>query len=117
MLQYDRANIKWTEAMALGNARSSTDDGGPVPMEIDRVKGGKGKDKGKKGKVKGKEFKVKGKYAKNDGGKSKGKDKGKSKDYGKHGKGAGVGRGLYLQMFASYAVEKDIGAVNVQSGH
>ena len=50
VLQYDRANIKWTDAMALGNARSSTDDGGPVPMEIDRVKGGKGKDKGKKAK-------------------------------------------------------------------
>ena len=65
------------------------------PWRLTGSKEAKGKDKGKKGKVKGKDFKgdVKGKYAKNDGGKSKGKDKGKRKDYGKHGKGAGVGRG------------------------
>ena len=93
VLQYDRANIRWTEAMALGTSR--TDDGGPAPMEVDRVKDGKGKDKGKKGNLKGKDLKgsSKGKHSKSDGGKSKGQDKGKSKDYGKHGKSAGQGRG------------------------
>ena len=40
ILQYDRANIKWTEAMALGNSRPSG-DGGPAPMDIYRVKGAK----------------------------------------------------------------------------
>ena len=49
VLQYDRGSIKWTEAMVLGNARSSTDDGGPVPMEIDRVKGGQRKRQGQEG--------------------------------------------------------------------
>eukprot|EP00435_Cladocopium_sp_Y103_P028477 s351_g7.t1 len=78
VLQYDRANIKWTEAMSLGTSRPS-DDGGPLPMDIDRVKG-KSKDKGKKGKTKGKDFKGKGKSQRADGGKSKGKDKGKGKD-------------------------------------
>ena len=93
VLQYDQASIRWTEAMALGTSR--TDDGGPAPLEVDRVKGGKGKDKGKKGKVKGRDFKGsnKGKHSKSVGGKSKGKDKGKGKDYGKHGKSAVRGRG------------------------
>eukprot|EP00435_Cladocopium_sp_Y103_P075477 s444_g58.t1 len=57
VLQYDRANIKWTEAMSLVISRPSHDDGDPAPMDVDRVKGGKGKDKGKKGKSKGKDSK------------------------------------------------------------
>jgi hypothetical protein len=93
VLQYDQASIRWTEAMALGTSR--TDDGGPAPLEVDRVKGGKGKDKGKKGKVKGRDFKGsnKGKHSKSVGGKPKGKDKGKGIDYGKHGKSAVQGHG------------------------
>ena len=57
---------------------SRTDDGGPAPLEVDRVKGGKGKDKGKKGKVKGRDFKGsnKGKHSKSVGGKPKGKGQG-----------------------------------------
>eukprot|EP00435_Cladocopium_sp_Y103_P017353 s850_g4.t1 len=97
VLQYDRANIRWTEAMSLGTSRASHDDGGAAPMDIDRVKGAKGKDKGKKGKSKTKDFKGgKGKagFGKYDGGKSKGKDRGKNKDSGKYGKqGTQQGRG------------------------
>ena len=93
ILQYDRATIRWTEAMSLGSSRMD----GPVPMEIDRIasKGkydqkGKGKNKGKsdrsyeKGKGKGKDErdKGKGKY----GGKQGGKQEGKHTDEGK-GKG------------------------------
>lgn len=117
VLQYDRANIRRIEAMALGTSR--TDDGGPAPMEVDRVKGGKGKDKGKKGKVKGKDFKgsSKGKHSKSDGGKSKGKDKGKTVENMASLQGKAGEKDLYLQIRASYAVDEAIGAVNVQSGH
>ena len=43
ILNYDRANIKWTEAMALGNSRPS-DDGGhaPIPADTCKLCGGRG---------------------------------------------------------------------------
>ena len=49
----------------------------------------------------------------------KGKTKGRAKTTGnmEREQVLAVAKDLYLQMFASYAVEKDIGAVNVQSGH
>ena len=54
---------------------SSTDPNGPIPMEIDRIKGdgkkGKGKTKDSKGKSKGKDDRLKGKGK---GGKPSGKD-------------------------------------------
>eukprot|EP00435_Cladocopium_sp_Y103_P008084 s3110_g2.t1 len=94
ILQFDRANIRWTDAMALGTSTTSHDAGdGAVPMHIDRVKG-KDKGKGKKGKSKGgKDSKGKGK-SKGDG-KAKGKVKGKSKDSGKPNTG-GQGKGKTL---------------------
>ena len=52
ILQFDRANIRWTDAMALGTSTTSQslDAGeGAVPMEIDC----KDKGKGKKGKSRG----------------------------------------------------------------
>ena len=53
ILQYDRADIRWTDAMALCTSSSTMDAGNEaVPMDIDRVKG-KDKSKGKKGKPKG----------------------------------------------------------------
>ena len=95
ILQYDRANIRWTDAMALGTSGTTMEAGNEaVPMDIDRVKG-KDKSKGKKGKSKvGKDSKGNGKV-KGDG-KTKGKVKGKSKDYGKSYSGAGQGKGKTL---------------------
>ena len=64
ILHFDRANIRWTEAMSLGTSSSPQDlEGGDgvARMDIDRVKG-KDKGKGKKGKSKGgKDSKGKGK--------------------------------------------------------
>ena len=86
ILQYDRASIKWSETMALGNRSNANPGDESTPMEIDLVNKGKGKHKGKKGKGKGKDGKGgKGKPQRSDGGKSKGKDKGK----GKSGNGKG----------------------------
>ena len=100
ILQYDRASIKWTESMALGNRVASSDE--PTPMDIDMVAKGKGKHKGKKGKGKGKDGKgSKGKPQRYDGGgKPKGKGNGKNKDGGKGYKGGpGGGKGpLPLDM-------------------
>ena len=63
MLQRDRSQ-KWATSML---ASSSTDDQGPMPMDVDRVQDAKGK--GKKGKNdyqkgKGKDAKGKGKKGK-----------------------------------------------------
>ena len=66
---YDTATTKWTDSVSSSpySPQTAADPTGLVPMEIDRVKGGKaaGKGKGKskegKGKAKGKEQKGKGK--------------------------------------------------------
>ena len=82
VLRFDAASSKWSSSIAatygLGDGRGSQ-QGGPTPMEIDRI--GKGKGKGKdKGKDKGK-----GKYQNPQNPQSgKGKDKGKDKGKGKH---------------------------------
>ena len=92
ILKWDRAQVRWTQTLV------NIDDGGPSPMEVDRIdaKGktkGKSKDKGKS--YKGdKSFNQKGKSKVIKGNsKSKGdkgmKGKGKSKDKG----GAGQGKG------------------------
>ena len=91
ILQFDRANIKWSETMALGNRSQINLGDEAVPMDIDRVGKGKEKGKGKKGKGKGKDQKGSKGKGKGDG-KSKGKDKQKGKS-GKQGKGSGNGKG------------------------
>ena len=97
IIAFDTATTKWNESGALtfsgmSPMTSSADPNGPMPMEIDRIKGdgkeGKGKTKDVKGKSKGKEDRQKGKGK---GGKQSGKD-GKGKGGGKENKG-GKGKG------------------------
>ena len=68
IIAFDTATTKWNESGALtfsgmSPMTSSTDPNGPVPMEIDRIKGdgkkGKGKTKDSKGKSKGKDDRFK----------------------------------------------------------
>ena len=88
ILAFDTATTKWNESAALSFNLSpiqpASDQGGPMPMEIDRVQQ-KGKDKGK-GKSKESKGKSKGK---DDKGKSKGKSFVAQKGGTKDGKGKG----------------------------
>ena len=99
ILQYDQATIKWSNTMALGSSlpNHSHDDGGPSPMEVDRIWKGKGYGKDRKGK--GKDVKGKGKN------KSGGKfDKGSGKNQQQKGSwnnSWGSGKGKWNQSNAS----------------
>lgn len=90
-LRYDRATVKWSESLALGAEQD------PQAMDVDRVKGDKGKEKGKKGK-KGEQ---KGKQPSS--GKGKGSEKGKG--YG----GNQYSYGQNFQQGQSYGKGKDKG--------
>ena len=100
ILRYDRANVRWTESMALGFEQEKSE---AIPMDVDRIFKGKGKDgkgknkgKGKKGKSDSKGSNVwdrgqghgkGGAYSQqydNKGSKGKGKGKEKGKDKGKN---------------------------------
>ena len=92
IIAFDTATTKWNESGALTFSRispmtSSTDPNGPMPIEIDRIKGdgkkGKGKTKDGKSKSKDKEDRQKGKGK---GGKPSDKE-GKGKGGGKENKG------------------------------
>ena len=96
LLQYERSNQTWSaenilgslSVQAPGTSSSSKEYQGPIPMEIDRLKG---KGKYEKGKVKGK---GKGKF-------DKGKGKGKERKGGRgrsRGKGRGKGRGKSVRQ-------------------
>ena len=89
VLKWDKAQQRWSHLVV--------DDGGVLPMDIDRIKGkgkgkddkGKGKSKDGKSKGKGKDFKGNGKQFDGKGGKSRGRfqEKGKGKGEQKGGKG------------------------------
>ena len=103
VLKWDKAQQRWSHLVV--------DDGGVLPMEIDRIKGkGKGKEEKGKGKSKDGKSKCKGKDSKgygyggksfdSKGGKGRGKqhDKGKGKSEQKSGKGCWkCGRPGHLQ--------------------
>ncbi|CAE7337252.1 unnamed protein product [Symbiodinium sp. CCMP2592] len=60
VLQWESVNAPWSSSLPAARG-SKPDSGGPQPMDVDVIKGKKGKDKGKKGKGKGKDGKPSGK--------------------------------------------------------
>ena len=78
ILQWESLNTPWATTTP-GSKGGGRDDGGPRPMEVDRVFGKDGKGKGKKGK----DGKGKGKDSKGKGKGAKGKDSKASSDNGK----------------------------------
>ena len=76
IIAFDTATTKWNESGALtfsgmSPMTSAADPNGPMPMEIDRIKGDGKKGKGKGGKPSGKEGKGKGGGKESKGGKGK----------------------------------------------
>ena len=109
VLNYEKASKSWTGEAVLKSIQNtaSHDDGGPRPMEVDRVEAkgqNKGKGKGKYGKGwqsfgssflnygRGRGNNFKGRGRGKGKGKSKGKNKGKSKNGGKQTKGKQKGK-------------------------
>ena len=84
VLQYENLNAPWASSLSGRGQGNMKDTGGPAPMEVDVVKGKKGKDPKGKGKY-GKPGKGKGDKGKS----SKDSDKGKNA-WGKTGKGWGA---------------------------
>ncbi|OLP86509.1 Copia protein [Symbiodinium microadriaticum] len=102
IIQFENLNAPWASSLSGRGQANSKDTGGPTPMEVDVVKGKKGKDPKGKGKY-GKPGKGKGEKGKN----NKDNDKGKNV-WGKTGKGWGSGhdsswggRGSWTQPWQS----------------
>ncbi|CAE7514243.1 VSR7, partial [Symbiodinium microadriaticum] len=102
IIQFENLNAPWASSLSGRGQANSKDTGGPTPMEVDVVKGKKGKDPKGKGKY-GKPEKGKGEKGKN----NKDNDKGKNA-WGKTGKGWGSGhdsswggRGSWTQPWQS----------------
>ena len=100
ILRYDRATVRWTDAMALGtdlSAGVSEPFNQPVDMDVGRVKGDeKGKGKGKKGQEKGKGKRLGQQqygFGKGKGKQDKGKGKGSWNSWNFDAGQKGIGKG------------------------